>query len=197
MTEDLQEYAVFPEHLSKLATGGPAYETKIQSAKSGLEYRYAAVPAGKVRYNIVGLIKRHDEIAEILSFFRAHRGKERAFLYKDWHDHTMNRQEISSTNPALVKEYKANDTLLEKRPVKHPVKGSVSVYIDGSLIKDGYKVDYKTGLIIISDNQLSPDTKLEVSCEFYTCARFDMDSLEIIPVSKTMSKIKEMRIVEC
>ncbi len=65
----------FPDAIARGATGGPEYSTDIISVASGFEQRNINWQASRARYDIGTGIRTREQMAEVIAFFRARKGR--------------------------------------------------------------------------------------------------------------------------
>src|SRR5512134_2143603 len=92
------------------ASGGPGYLATVVATASGHEHRNANWAAARGRRNVASGLKKREQVAELIAFFRARRGRAHGFRFKDWTDYQATAQVIgtgngSNKNFQLVKNY--------------------------------------------------------------------------------------------
>jgi len=172
----------FPDAIAYGATGGPEYLTDIVILQSGFEQRNQSWDNARARYDVSTGIKNRTQAAEVISFFRARKGRAYGFRFKDWSDYRVTGQLIGTGNGTqtvfqLTKTY-ASGSEQEIRPLKKPVSGTVKVYKDAVLQSSGVAVDHATGIVTFST---APATGVLITAdsEFDVPVRFDTDRLAI------------------
>jgi len=169
----------FPENISYGSTGGPEFSTDIVVTHNGCEQRNINWSNARTRYNISYGVRSNEQLLELITFFRARRGKAVGFRFKDWSDFTATNQEIgvgdsTQTTFQLIKTY-VNGTDNHIRMIKKPVYDTVEIYLNDQKNSE-YSVDYSTGKITF----IKPPTKdaiITASFEFDVPVRFDTDYL--------------------
>lgn len=76
----------FPDAIARGATGGPEYSTDIITVASGFEQRNINWQASRARYDIGTGIRTREQMAEVIAFFRARKGRAYGFRFRDWTD---------------------------------------------------------------------------------------------------------------
>ncbi len=115
----------FPPDISYGASGGPGYSTTVITTVSGHERRNANWADAR-GWNVAHGLKKREQVAELIAFFRARRGRAYGFRFKDWTDYQALAQSLgvgdgATTSFQLVKHY-ASGGELETR-VDHQARG--------------------------------------------------------------------------
>jgi uncharacterized protein (TIGR02217 family) len=136
----------------------------------------------RARYDVSTGIKNRTQATEVISFFRARKGRAYGFRFKDWSDYRVIGQLIGAGNGTqtafqLTKTYTSGGEN-ETRPLKKPVSGTVKLYKDGVLQSSGVAVDHTTGMVTFT---VAPAAGVLITadCEFDVPVRFDTDRLAI------------------
>jgi uncharacterized protein (TIGR02217 family) len=172
----------FPPDISYGASGGPGYSTTVVTTVSGHERRNANWAAARGRWNVAHGLKKREQVAALIAFFRARRGRAYGFRFKDWTDHQALAQLIGVGDGAgktfqLVKRY-ASGGEIETRLIAKPIPGTVKIYRDGVEAVSGWTVNTATGLVTFTT---APASGVQVTAdfEFDVPVRFDSDQMEI------------------
>jgi uncharacterized protein (TIGR02217 family) len=101
---------LFPSNISYGSSGGPKFKTTVFTSDSGYEQRNQDWQNVRCEYDVSQAIKDRDQMAELLDFFMARRGKAFGFRYLDWLDYDLNNQQIgvgdgTTTTFQVVKTY--------------------------------------------------------------------------------------------
>ena len=136
----------------------------------------------RARYDVSTGIKNRTQAAEVISFFRARKGRAYGFRFKDWSDYRVIGQLIGAGNNTqtafqLTKTYTSGGEN-ETRPLKKPVSGTVKLYKDGVLQSSGLAIDHTTGLVTFTAAPAA-GVLITADCEFDVPVRFDTDRLAI------------------
>lgn len=171
----------FPTDISYGAQGGPKYDTDIVVTKAGYESRNLNRPEGLCEYNITYGIKKPNQYATVLAFYRARKGKTYGFRYRDWTDFRATNQTIGTANGSttvyqLIKTYE-DDVGSDNRTIFKPVQGSVNIYVDDKLQTSDCTVDYTTGKVYFTTPPGTTENSVPVTAdfEFDVPVRFDTD----------------------
>lgn len=172
----------FPPDISYGASGGPGYSTTVVTTVSGHERRNANWAAARGKWNVAHGLKKREQVASLIAFFRARRGRAYGFRFKDWTDHQAFAQLIGVGDGAaktfqLVKRY-ASGGEIETRLIAKPVPGTVKIYRDGVEASSGWSVNTATGLVTFTT---APASGVQVTAdfEFDVPVRFDSDQMDI------------------
>lgn len=189
----------FPPDISYGASGGPGYSTTVVTMVSGHERRNANWAEARGRWNVAHGLKKREQVAELIAFFRARKGRAYGFRFKDWTDYHAFAQLIgigdgTTKTFQLVKRY-ASGGEIEMRVVAKPVAGTVRVYRDGVEAASGWTVDTATGLVTFTS---APASGVQVTAdfEFDVPARFDSDQMDITIETYQLGSWGQIIIVE-
>ena len=171
----------FPTNISYDCVGGPVYFTEIVKVASGYEKRNQRWNLPLAEYE-VGYIDTKEKIEELISFFRARKGRAVGFRFKEHSDFEATNSllgtgDTETVNFQLIKKY-TSGVDSENRKITRPVSGTVKVYLNSVLQSTGYTVDYATGIVSFST---PPGTGVSVTAtfEFDVPVRFDTDKISI------------------
>jgi uncharacterized protein (TIGR02217 family) len=172
----------FPSDISYGAQGGAKYSTDVVETFSGWEQRNINWSESRGEWNVSHGVKTSSQLATLIAFFRACRGKAVGFRFKDWSDYSAANQIIGTGNGVktafqLVKSYTAGSITVD-RTITKPVNGTVQVYKNGVLQGSGYTVDYTTGIVTFTA-AVANAVVVTANFEFDVPARFDTDKLDI------------------
>ena len=188
----------FPADISYGSSGGPEYSTDIIITSSGYEQRNINWEQARARYNVAHGVKTEGQLAELLAFFRARRGRAYGFRFKDWADYRASAQNIGSGNGAqksfqLIKNYVSSVTVTRK--ISKPVTASVKIYKNGALQLTGYSIDHTTGIVNFAS---APANLVAITAdfEFDVPVRFDTDKLSARMESYGVSSWNDIPLVE-
>jgi uncharacterized protein (TIGR02217 family) len=189
----------FPPDISYGAVGGPAWSTTVVTTVSGHERRNANWSQARGRWNVAHGLKKREQVAELIAFFRARRGRAYGFRFKDWTDYQALAQTLgvgdgTTTTFQLVKHY-ASGTELVTRTITKPVAGTAKLYRDGVLATSGWSVDVTTGVVTFTT---APATGVVVTADFDfdVPARFDTDQMEITIETYELGSWGQIPVVE-
>ncbi len=170
----------FPADISYGSSGGPEYATDVVTASSGYEQRNVNWQQARARFNVAHGVKTQAQLATLIAFFRARKGRAYGFRFKDWTDYQGSSEALgtgdgTTTHFQLVRHY-ASGSVTELRTITKPVSGTVQVYENGVLQTSGVTVDTTTGIVTFAT---APATgvALTASFQFDVPVRFDTDQL--------------------
>jgi uncharacterized protein (TIGR02217 family) len=189
----------FPPDISYGASGGPGYSTSVITVASGHERRNSNWQAARGRWNVAHGLKKREQVAALIAFFRARRGRAYGFRFKDWTDFQGLAQVIGTGNGSLktfqlVKNY-ASGGIIESRIITKPVAGSVKIYRNGVLVTSGVSVDAATGVVTFTT---APANGVIVTAdyEFDVPARFDSDQMDITIETYALGSWGQIPVIE-
>ena len=177
--------ARLPARLAFGSTGGVERRTEVVTLASGFERRATPWALGRRRYLIGAGVRSLDDVAVLVAFFEARRGRLHGFRFKDFTDfkscapsaaispldQTLGVGDGDRAAFQLIKLY--GDI---ERPIRKPVDGSVRLAVDG--VETAAAVDPTTGLVTLS---APPPEGAVVTAGFAfdTPVRFDTDRIDV------------------
>lgn len=171
----------FPVDISYASTGGPCYSTDITIMKNGTEQRNINFTHPRCKYNAALGVKTEAQMAEVIRFFHARKGRGFGFRYKDWTDYQLTHELIAlgdgqKNKFQIIKTY-ISGGFYTVREIKKPVSGTLTVFLD-STPETGWICDYTTGVITFTT---PPESGKGIYCtgEFDVPVRFDTDEMNI------------------
>jgi uncharacterized protein (TIGR02217 family) len=202
---------VFPLAVSLHAAGGPERRTEIVVLGSGREVRNARWADSRRRWDAGSGIRSLDDLAEVLSFFEARRGRLHGFLWRDpiddrscapSHEPGPTDQAIgtgdgATTVFALVKHH-ASGGRDWVRTIVRPVAGSVRVAVDGvEMVSD---VDFTVsldGLVTFAPDRIpAQGVAITAGYRFLVPVRFDTDEIRVDLTAFVAGEIPSVPLVE-
>lgn len=200
----------FPANLSFGSVGGPERRTEVVTLASGFEERNTPWAHSRRRYEAGGAARTFDDIATIIAFFEARRGKMHGFRWKDWTDFKscLPSQKPSPSDQVigvgdgtrtvfqLSKTYRSgNETYT--RTIQKPVAGtvSISVALDPKIELEEFTVNVETGEINFA---VPPDIGVSIGAgfEFDVPVRFDTDTIQTSLASFEAGELPDIQIIE-
>lgn len=169
----------FPDDISYGSNGGPEFSTDIIITQGGFEQRNSNWANARAKYNVAHGVKTETQLAELIAFFRARKGRAHGFRFKDWTDYKVTGQVIGTGNGTqtqfqLIKNYTSSNT--ETRTILKPVSGTVKIYVNAVLQTSGVTMNTATGMITFSAAPAAATT-ISADAEFDVPVRFDTDRL--------------------
>ncbi|MFO1152744.1 MAG: DUF2460 domain-containing protein [Rhodospirillales bacterium] len=189
----------FPPDIAYGAAGGPEYATAIATTAAGYEARNINWSAPRGRWNVAHGLKSRDQVAALIAFFRARKGRGYGFRFKDWTDFQAQNQIIGTGNGTnkvfqLAKTY-TSGPVAETRAITKPVAGTVTISRDGDPQPGGWSVDTTTGLVTFNVAP-APDEIVSADFEFDVPVRFDTDHMDISIETYGLAQWAQIPIVE-
>ena len=198
----------FPDDISRGARGGPERRTQIVQLANGDEERNSPWADSRRRYDAAYGVRRVDDLAEVIAFFEARRGRLHGFRWKDWADHKscaptaqpaptdqfLGQGDGTRTAFQLVKLY-ASGAQSWSRAIIKPVSGTVRIALGGVATASGWTVDNATGVVTFA---AAPGAGVSVTAgfEFDVPVRFDTDELPVTLDIERLGSITSIPLVE-
>lgn len=193
----------FPLDIAFGSSGGPLFSTSITELASGAEQRNVNWSQSRARYDIAGGVRGEDDLAEVIAFFRARRGRAYGFRFRDWADYTSHAQNKSpsafdqqigvgdgqETQFQLVKFYEDYRRIIAK-----PVAESVRIAVGGVEVS-GWSVDGLSGQITF-DTPPGNGAVITAGFEFDVPVRFADDLLNVTLESFRAGDIPSIGLIE-
>lgn len=181
------------------ASGGPKFQTTVIMMGSGREQRNQDWADARGEWNIAYGIDDRKAYTEILSFFRARRGRARGFLFKDWSDYQLTDGPLglgdgTVKNFQLVKVYEFGGPHPYVRKLTRPVASTVVVRLDGMVQNSGWSL--QAGGVVSFAVAPVVGKAVTASCEFDVPVRFDTDQFDIKLEWAEAGEIGGLTIVE-
>lgn len=134
--------AVFPEDISRGASGGPMLRTDVVELRSGFEERNSIWKHPRHEYNVGLGLRQLDDVYRLKEFFLARQGKLHAFRFKDWSDYKScdpQKQPAASDHVQLYADGVSSSFTLQKRYYWREIEDEISLFNNGSSLSfDGY-----------------------------------------------------------
>lgn len=184
----------FPDAIARGATGGPEFSTDIIAVASGYEQRNINWSAARAKFDISTGIRTREQMAEVIAFFRARRGRAYAFRFRDWNDFEATGEALAATSDPLVwqlrKQY-ASGPSSEQRTITKPESGTAVVRVSGSPVS--VSVDHLTGLVTFPT---APAVQPFADFRFDVPVRFDTDHLPVTAMAYHIQQVSSIQLVE-
>jgi len=202
--------ARLPARLAFGSTGGIERRTEVALLASGYETRATPWAHGRRRYSLAAALHSLDDVAELLAFFEARRGRLQGFRLTDFADsrscapsadpgpldQLLGTGDGATTAFALAKTYGTGSEAYA-RPIPKPVDGSVRVAVAGIELAAGrdFTADPVTGLVRFA-TPVSAGLSVTAGFEFDTPVRFDTDRIEVTLETFDTARIAATPLVE-
>lgn len=199
----------FPAPLSVGSSGGPERLTEIVSLRNGFEERNSPWRDSRRRYDAGLGVRSLDDLAEVVAFFEARRGQLYGFRWKDWADfkscspsgrpsaldQRIGTGDGSTRAFALTKAY-GDGADAYPRPIRKPVRGSVSVTVAGVALGEGeFSVDETTGMVTLGEAPIA-GAFVTAGFEFDVPVRFDTDRIAVSVSGFVAGEIPSIPVIE-
>ena len=167
---------LFPLALGREAEVTPGFSTAILTSAGGREARNAAWAEARTTYDVGPGLRSVEDMATLLSFFRARLGPARGFRLRDPFDSSATDEAIGTGDGttrrfALLRHY--GD---QPRRITRPVAGSVSVRVAGRGVT-GFVVE--AGGWLVFDTAPVAGAAIAASFAFDVPVRFAEDRLSV------------------
>ena len=198
----------FPDNISRGARGGPERRTQIVELASGDEERNASWADSRRRFDAAYGIRRADDLAAVVAFFEARRGRLYGFRWKDWSDYKsclpsgtraatdqlLGLGTGAVTTFQLVKLYQSGAQSWS-RTIRKPVEGTTVIALNAVVQALGWSVDSATGLVTFT---AAPSVGVSVTAgfEYDVPVRFDTDELPVTLDIERTGSIASVQLVE-
>jgi uncharacterized protein (TIGR02217 family) len=198
-----------PARLAFGCTGGVERRTEIVTLASGFERRTSPLAWSRRRYLIATAARPLDEVAELVAFFEARRGRLSGFRFRDPADF---KSCAPSAQPAasdqaigtgdgtrkafpLTKIYGSGPEAV-LRPIAKPVSGTVKIAVAGAALAAGaFSVDPTSGLVTLNTAPAA-GAAVTAGFEFDTPVRFDLDRLDVTLEGFAAGRVAACALVE-
>ncbi len=144
--------ADFPIAIGQEASVSPGFSTNVVTSVSGHEYRNANWSEARLRFDAGPGIRGESELAELIDFFRARRGRAVGFRFRDPFDHSsaaLDGVPLPSDQNVGIGDGARTRFALRKyygdveRRITRPVAGSVRIAVGG--VERGQRMDASSG----------------------------------------------------
>ncbi len=167
----------FPPEISWGSSGGPVFNTVVNTAQNGDESRVSLWVMPLYEYDVSLRIQTQEEYEAVRDLFMVARGSARSFRFKDWADFRLTDTVIalgdgSTTNFQVVKGYAAGGESLVRNITKL-VSGTIAVKVAG--VAASPTIDHATGIVSFTTAP-ALGAEITVTGEFDVHVRFRTDS---------------------
>ncbi len=194
---------MFPLALAEGASGGPLFSTQVVTSVSGHEQRNSDWAQARLRYDAGPGVRSEDDLAALIAFFRARRGRAFAFRFRDPFDFSSsgmagtpgpldqvlgNGDGVQTAFP-LVKTYGEG----ERRRITRPDAASVRVGVAGTERAEGWTIE---GGAVTFDAPPAAGAVVTAGFLYDVPVRFAEDSLEASLLGWRAGEIPSAPIIE-
>ncbi|WP_341789474.1 TIGR02217 family protein [Rickettsia endosymbiont of Polydrusus tereticollis] len=186
-----------PEFIEAFAVGKAEFSTSHALTMSGREVRHLDRINACQKYLIKDCRLSADEFNHFNSFFKARRGSNFAFRFRDYADYKVSGEFVAKGDGSqkqfcLSKLY--DDPIFPySRTITKPVEDSIVLYINN--VKTDYSVDYNQGIITLPQ-ALEHEQILTADFIFDVAVRFGSDSFEYAYCSDGSIGLSTIELVE-
>ncbi|MER0238669.1 DUF2460 domain-containing protein [Fulvimarina sp. MAC8] len=198
----------FPLRVAFGASGGPERRVEIVRLSTGFEHRNQRTAHAVRRYDAGSGIRNLADLAEVVAFFEARRGKLVGFRFRDpfdWHsgafgaspgafDVALGRGDGERTRFELVKPYGGGADIYW-RPIEKAVPGSLLVAVGESVIGTGFQLE-ESGSAVVFDVPPADGSLVQAGFAFDVPVRFDMNQLSVNVTAFEAGEIPSIPLVE-
>ncbi|MDP2260842.1 MAG: DUF2460 domain-containing protein [Caulobacter sp.] len=192
-----------PARLAFGSTGGVERRTEVVTLASGYERRATPWAHGRRRYLIGAGVRSLDEVAVLVAFFEARRGRLHGFRFKDFADFRSGAPSAAISpldqmlgvgdgdrvSFQLIKRY--GDV---ERPIRKPVEDTVRVAVAG-VETEAFAVDAATGIVTLAA-AAPEDAVITAGFAFDTPVRFDTDRIDVSLESFEAGRVVAAPLIE-
>ena len=164
-----------PEFIKSFAVGKPEFPTSHAITKSGREARHLDRNYGCQKYLIKNARLSNTEFEQFNSFFKARRGSNFVFRFRDYADYKGISEIIAkgdgNLNKFQLKKIYSDAIAPYERVITKPVNNSVTLYINN--VTTMGIIDYNDGTITLP-NSLGQGATLAADFTFDVAVRFSI-----------------------
>jgi uncharacterized protein (TIGR02217 family) len=198
----------FPLRLSFGTSGGPGRRVEIVRLSTGFEHRNLRHRHSVRRYDAGSGLRSLADLAEVMAFFEARRGRLTGFRFRDpldWHsaphgapvgafDQLLGIGDGTTTHFDLRKTYGEGDAAYH-RPIEKPVAGTVTVAVDGTETAAGVAIDTLAGSVTFASPPGAGEA-VTAGFAFDVPVRFDVEQLSVNLAAFEAGDIPSIPLIE-
>lgn len=188
------------------ASIGPTFDTNVISLSGGGEQRNANWDQERLTADIsYGVMAKDnpndvsDSFARIVRFFRARRGKQRAFRFRDWSDYEASEEPLALV-PLQTRQfqcYKQYDTY--SRKITRPVADTFVLMMNGTQVPPAGANDvpaWTLNMGVVTFASVPPAGNYQWSAEFDVPMRFDADTINVVLDWEQAGSIPTIKLIQ-
>jgi uncharacterized protein (TIGR02217 family) len=187
-----------PKFIEVFVVGRFEFAASYVSTLSGREIIKLDREDAKQKYLIKNCRLSQAEFEQFNNFFRARRGRQFAFRFRDYSDYQVNKQLIAKGDGRLLEcqLFKLYEDPITPyiRIIRKPVKDTIKLYINDQEA-EGAIINYNTGIIKLNSPLLS-DQILVADFIFDVVVRFNNDSFEYMYRKDGSIELSTIELVE-
>lgn len=133
-----------PEDIESGALAGPMFQTTVVGLSGGGEQRNADWNEERLIIDVsYGIMRKRDQTDQensfirLLDFFRARRGRHRAFRFRDYADYQAVNESLTVLDPARTRYQLSKNYDDYRRRITRPEGETVVLYADGAIYPFG------------------------------------------------------------
>ena len=198
----------FPARIAFGASGGPERRVEIVRLSTGFEHRNQRTAHAVRRYDAGSGVKSLADLADIVAFFEARRGRLVGFRFRDpldWHstafgqpitafDQMIGTGDGVTTRFSLVKRYGTDESPYE-RPIEKPVAGSLKIGLGWQERQAGFALDTVSGAVVF-DAPPGEGVPVTAGFAYDVPVRFDIDHLAVNVSAFEAGEIPTIPLIE-
>jgi uncharacterized protein (TIGR02217 family) len=198
----------FPLRVAFGTSGGPERRTEIVRLSTGFETRNQRHRHAFRRYDAGSGVRGLADLAAVIAFFEARRGKLVAFRFRDPLDNrsspygaaTAALDQRIGTGNGTLKQFALQKTYgtgpdAYARPIEKPVAGTLKVAVGGAALGGGFSLDATTGVVTLA-NAPAAGAAVTAGFEFDVPVRFDIDHLAVNVATVEAGEAPSIPLVE-
>ncbi|MFY9589579.1 phage distal tail protein, Rcc01695 family [Rickettsia endosymbiont of Halotydeus destructor] len=186
-----------PEFIEVCAVGKAEFSTSHALTMSGREVRHLDCAHACQKYLIKNCFLSNNEFNQFNSFFKARRGSNFSFRFRDYADYKVTGEFIAKGDGSQKQFYLSklyDDPIFPyNRAITKPVEDSIVLYINN--VKTDYAVDYNQGIITLP-KALEQEQILTADFMFDVAVRFKGDSFEYTYCSDGSIALSDLELTE-
>ncbi|MDR3373163.1 MAG: DUF2460 domain-containing protein [Ancalomicrobiaceae bacterium] len=200
---------VFPVGIALGSTGGPRRKTEIVTLGSGDERRNLRWADSRRHFDAGSGVRSFADLAEVVAFFEARRGRLYGFRFKDPLDDRscgfgadpspVDQPIGTGDGGAIVFQLTKTYGGTWARQIAKPVAGTVRIAVAGTERHLGtdFSVDATTGLVSFAPAAVPPiGAAVTAGFEFHVPVRFDTDDLTVDLSQFAAGQIPSIPLIE-
>jgi uncharacterized protein (TIGR02217 family) len=198
----------FPLRLSFGTSGGPGRRVEIVRLSTGFEHGNLRHRHSVRRYDAGSGLRSLADLADVMAFFEARRGRLTGFRFRDpldWHsgphgaaagafDQLIGVGDGATTRFDLRKTYGEGDAAYH-RPIEKPVAGTVTVAVDGTETAADVAIDTAAGSVTFASPPGAGEA-VTAGFAFDVPVRFDIEQLSVSLAAFEAGDIPSIPLIE-
>ena len=142
----------FPPLISRGATGGPVFSTRVIVSATGVEQRIGEWAVARHQWDVSHALRTPTSMNALMAFFIARQGKSRGFRFKDWRDYQATAAPLTPTGASTLQLTKTYTSGVQSyvRKIYKPVQSAGIVLTVGGSPSTAFALDWNSGLLFLS-----------------------------------------------